>query len=83
MLCNWFGKGSDTQYLSGGHLVSKGDGFFLRAQQLGARDKAQKSTRKSAMKNAGQDQKRVVANYLLLKDPERYKWAEYYLSPDL
>jgi len=61
----------------------KGDEFFLKAQQLGAGEKAQESDMRNAMKNAGQEEKRVVAEYLLRKDPERYKWAKHYLSPSL
>lgn len=66
-------------HFQSGH-PEKGDEFFLKAQQLGAKVNAQESAMRGAMENAGKDQKRIVADYLLGKDPERYKWAEYYLN---
>jgi hypothetical protein len=58
----------------------KGDEYFAIAQQLGAKVNTQDSFVRSAIEKAGQNERRTVAEYLLKKDPQRYKWAEYYLK---
>ncbi|BAZ21012.1 hypothetical protein NIES4073_18900 [Kalymmatonema gypsitolerans NIES-4073] len=58
----------------------KGDEYFAIAQQLGAKVNTQDSFVRSAIEKAGQNERRTVAEYLLKKDSQRYKWAEYYLK---
>lgn len=61
-------------------MPKKGEEYFQKAQELGATSGAIDGSIRSAVKGAGRDEKRKVAEYLLSKDPKRYKWAEYYLK---
>lgn len=58
----------------------QGEAYFLRALQLGAQSKVQEAQMQNALRKAGQTEQTVVAQFLLKRDPEKYKWAEYYLS---
>lgn len=58
----------------------QGEVYFLRALSLGAQSKVQEAQMQNALKKAGQTEQTVVAQFLLKRDPEKYKWAEYYLS---
>ena len=58
----------------------QGEAYFLRALELGAQSKVQEAQMQSALKNAGQSEQRVVAQFLLQRDPVRYQWAAYYLE---
>ena len=58
----------------------QGEVYFLRALELGAQSKVQEAQMQSALKNAGQSEQRVVAQFLLQRDPAKYQWAAYYLE---
>jgi hypothetical protein len=59
--------------------AEKGEACFLRALELGAPSQAQEVQMQGALKNAGEVEQKAVAQYLLQRDPIKYKWAEYYL----
>jgi hypothetical protein len=59
--------------------AERGEACFLKALELGAPSRSQEAQMKSALKNAGQVEKRSVAQYLLQRDPMKYQWANYYL----
>lgn len=58
----------------------QGEACFLRALQLGGKLNSQEYQMQNALKNAGQSERNIVAQFLLERDPEKYKWAEYYLN---
>jgi hypothetical protein len=60
--------------------AQKGEACFLRALELGAYSQAQEAQMQGALENAGQVEQKAVARYLLQRDPNKYKWAEYYLE---
>ncbi len=60
----------------------KGDEHFTIAQKFGAKVNAQEFAVKSAIERAGKDKKVIIANYLLGKDYQKYKWVEYYLQSE-
>lgn len=57
----------------------RGEKYFVMAAERGAQPRTQASQMQSALNSAGPAEKVAVAQYLLSKDPQRYKWAEYYL----
>lgn len=61
-------------------VPEKGDKYFTKAVELGAEPRLQDSEIMDAVERAGLEEKKVVANYLLNKDPIKYKWAERYLA---
>lgn len=63
-------------------MPQQGDVYFQKAKDLGSPpDDIDKSIR-SAVEKASKAEKRQVAEYLLAKDPIKYKWANYYLTED-
>ncbi len=58
----------------------QGEAYFLRALELGAQSKVQETQMQSALKNAGQSEKGIIAQFLLQRDPAKYQWATYYLE---
>lgn len=60
--------------------AEKGEACFSRAVELGAQLHNQESQMQNALDNAGHLEQAAVAEYLLQRDPNRYKWAEYYLQ---
>ncbi|MGB5959548.1 MAG: hypothetical protein WBG73_02720 [Coleofasciculaceae cyanobacterium] len=61
---------------------TKGDEHFDIAQKLGAKANAQEFVLKSTIERAGKDNKVIIANYLLRKDPQKYKWVKHYLQSE-
>ena len=57
-----------------------GDEYFQKAVELGASPEDQERDIRAALDNSERIQRKGVAQYLLRKDPERYRWAEYYLK---
>lgn len=74
-VCNLLG----ALYYQNGEPES-GDEYFQKAVELGASPQGQELELRSAMKNAEENEREIIARYLLGKDPERYKWAEYYIK---
>jgi len=61
--------------------IEKGEGCFQRAQSLGSGEREIDRSIRSAVDNMTDAARRQeVARYLLEKDPQRYSWAEHYLS---
>lgn len=60
---------------------AEGDRYFARAVELGAHPKAQEAEIRTALKNSAIETKKVIADYLLQKDPAKYAWARTYLTP--
>lgn len=58
----------------------KGDEYFADAIKLGAKPAIQDWEIMKAVGQAGEDEQRVVAQYLLQKDPIKYRWARKYLQ---
>lgn len=58
----------------------KGDEYFATAKKLGAKPEVQDWEIKKAVSQAGEEEQRVVAQYLLQKDPVKYRWAKKYLQ---
>jgi tetratricopeptide (TPR) repeat protein len=58
----------------------EGDKYFANAIRLGAKPENQDWEIKKAIVQAGEDEQRVVAHYLLEKDPVKYRWARKYLQ---
>lgn len=58
-----------------------GDKYFEKAIQLGAHPKAQDAEIRAALKNSAIENQKVIADYLLRKDPAKYAWASIYLNP--
>lgn len=54
---------------------AKGDEFFSEARERGANSNQDKEIR-SAVKNANEDSKQRIIQYLLNKDPDRYQWIK-------
>jgi cytochrome c-type biogenesis protein CcmH/NrfG len=65
-------------YFERGNAV-QGEVYFLKALELGAPQRSQEEQMKGALKNAGQAERQAVAQYLLKRDPVKYKWAHHYL----
>jgi tetratricopeptide (TPR) repeat protein len=65
------------RYQSGDPVT--GDKYFAKAIELGSSQKQQDEGIKSAIEGAVNIVRKTVAEYLLKKDPERYKWAKNYL----
>jgi len=65
-------------YFERGNAV-QGEVYFLKALELGAPQRSQEEQMKGALKNAGQAERQAVAQYLLKRDPVKYKWAYHYL----
>lgn len=61
-------------------MPEKGEEAFRKAMELGAQPNIQEKQMKAALKSAGQLERKIVAEYLLRKDPKRYSWANYYLK---
>ena len=57
----------------------EGDKYFQVARSLGSRPYDEISNIRSAIEKAGADEKRRVIEYLLRKDPERYRWTRSYI----
>ena len=55
-----------------------GDKHFVLAMELGGNAVSQEHEIRRALDNAEMDQRRKVAEYLLRKDPEKYRWATFY-----
>jgi hypothetical protein len=60
--------------------AEQGEVYFLKALELGAPQRSQEDQMKGALKNAGQAERQAAAQYLLQRDPVKYKWAHYYLK---
>lgn len=60
---------------------AEGDRNFEKAVKLGAHPKTQDAEIRTALKNSAIETKRVIADYLLRKDPAKYAWARTYLTP--
>jgi hypothetical protein len=58
--------------------AEQGEVYFLKALELGAPQRSQEEQMKGALKNAGQAERQAVAQYLLQRDPVKYKWAHHY-----
>ena len=58
----------------------RGDVYFAQAVNLGAKPQAQEYEIKKAVDQAGADEQRIVAQYLLNKDPIKYHWATKYFQ---
>lgn len=61
-------------------LPEEGEKYFERARNLGSRPADEDNNIKSAIEMAGAGEKLRVAEYLLKKDPERYRWARKYIE---
>lgn len=59
----------------------QGEEHFNSAVKLGAQPRLQDAQMRSALDQAGELERAVVAKYLLQKDAQRYKWAASY-SPE-
>jgi len=59
---------------------AEGDKYFEKAVQLGAQPKSQDAEILAALNNSAIDIKKVIADYLLRKDPVKYAWARTYLD---
>ncbi len=57
-----------------------GDTYFAKAILLGAREVNQDALRRESLEKADKEGQEKVAKYLLGLDPNRYKWAEFYLQ---
>lgn len=71
--------------LLGAIMIQTGDPeqaeeFFTTAIELGSTPRFIDQQIKQSIDLASKDEQAIVAAYLLKKDPERYKWAKYYLS---
>ncbi len=60
-------------------LPEEGDRNFAEAVRLGSSDVGQMRTLQGAIEKANAPEQRRVADYLLNKDPDKYKWARKYL----
>jgi len=58
----------------------KGDDYFATARKLGAKPESQEREIKKAIGKAEVEERRIVAQYLLQKDPVKYHWANRYLQ---
>jgi hypothetical protein len=58
----------------------RGDEFFAAAEKLGAKPEVRDRDIRRAVSQAGEDERQIVAQYLLEKDPARYRWARKYLQ---
>lgn len=58
----------------------EGEKHFDKARQLGASPRATDAQIRNSVKLAEKEQQVIVAQYLLKKDPIKYKWAKYYLQ---
>lgn len=59
----------------------KGDKYFEKARELGSQLRYEESSIRSAVKKAGPEEKRRVAEYLLKKDPKRFQWVQKHIEP--
>lgn len=60
----------------------EGDEYFRKAILFGSPIKVQDNFIRSALKDAGDEERKVIARYLLNKDPEKYSWAKSYIKSD-
>jgi hypothetical protein len=58
----------------------KGDEQFATALKLGAKPELQDREIMKAVGQAGEDEQGIIAQYLLQKDPVKYRWARKYLQ---
>lgn len=65
-------------YYQRGH-PGKGDAYFAKARKLGSPERSVEDSIRSAINKAGENEKKIVAQYLINRDPERYGWARAYL----
>ncbi|MEG4446194.1 hypothetical protein QUB47_34230 [Microcoleus sp. AT9_B5] len=56
----------------------EGDSWFNEAIKRGASPRDQDAEIKRVVKNAKNEKRREVVEYLLKKDPQRYAWAKFY-----
>lgn len=61
-------------------LPEEGYKYFQKANSLGSKPVDEDTSIKSALSKAGSDEKKLVAKFLLAKDPKRYEWAKFYLK---
>ncbi len=59
--------------------AEEGEEYFAYAESVGAPLQDQVRQKKSALNEAGPQQRRAVAKYLLEKDPTKYWWAKRFL----
>lgn len=59
----------------------QGEAYFEEARHRGAPVSTEEAEIKSALRRAGPEEARRSAEYLLQRDPDRYKWAQRYLTP--
>ena len=59
---------------------AEGDEFFNEAERLGASTVAHDREIKIAVENAEVVDRKIIANHLIQKDPNRYSWARMYLK---
>ena len=59
---------------------AKGDEFFNDAERLGASTVAHDREIKIAVENAEVADRKIIADHLIQKDPNRYSWASMYLK---
>lgn len=56
------------------------DSYFEKAIKNGSSEKAVDEEIKRSVNRSSMEEQRIVAEYLLKKDPKRYEWAGYYLK---
>jgi tetratricopeptide (TPR) repeat protein len=61
-------------------LPEEGYKYFQKANSLGSKPIEEDTSIKSALSKAGSDEKKLVAEFLLAKDPKRYEWTKFYLK---
>ncbi|MDD4238043.1 MAG: hypothetical protein PHT62_05755 [Desulfotomaculaceae bacterium] len=61
------------------NMCSEGDKYFAKAIELGSGYTQTDNNIRNAIKNAEYDNQEQIAQYLLNKDPIRYKWARSYI----
>lgn len=59
--------------------AEQGEEYFLKALELGAPRRSQEKQMKRALNNAGHGERQAIAQYLLQRDPVKYRWAVHYL----
>ena len=59
---------------------AEGDRFFREALSLGASADVRDEEIKIAVESADVIERKIIAEHLMLKDPNRYSWAEMYIE---
>lgn len=60
--------------------LTEGDVYFHKAIELGSSPKEQENLMREVLKGAKQDEREVIAQYLLNKDPNANSWAKKFIK---